>query len=66
MQNTKIFTTAFASVYPHYIQKAEKKDAPNQRFTKLSAGLPAMMNRACNNNWNIEMILKLFSTRLLT
>ncbi|MDN3691270.1 DUF2200 domain-containing protein [Chryseobacterium tructae] len=26
MQNTKIFTTAFASVYPHYIQKAEKKE----------------------------------------
>ncbi|MBO9692172.1 DUF2200 domain-containing protein [Chryseobacterium sp.] len=25
MQNTKIFTTAFASVYPHYVQKAEKK-----------------------------------------
>lgn len=25
MQNTKIFTTAFASVYLHYIQKAEKK-----------------------------------------
>lgn len=25
MQNTKIYTTAFASVYPHYIQKAEKK-----------------------------------------
>ncbi|MDQ0067877.1 DUF2200 domain-containing protein [Chryseobacterium lathyri] len=25
MQNTRIYTTAFASVYPHYIQKAEKK-----------------------------------------
>lgn len=25
MQNTRIFTTAVASVYPHYIQKAEKK-----------------------------------------
>ncbi len=25
MKNTKIFTTAFASVYPHYVQKAEKK-----------------------------------------
>lgn len=25
MQNTRIFTTAFASVYPHYIQKVEKK-----------------------------------------
>jgi len=26
MQNTRIYTTAFASVYPHYIQKAEKKE----------------------------------------
>jgi len=25
MQNTRIFTTAFSSVYPHYITKAEKK-----------------------------------------
>lgn len=25
MQNTRIYTMAFASVYPHYIQKAEKK-----------------------------------------
>ncbi|GEN68029.1 MULTISPECIES: DUF2200 domain-containing protein [Chryseobacterium] len=25
MQNTRIFTTSVASVYPHYIQKAKKK-----------------------------------------
>ena len=25
MENHKIFTTSFASVYPHYINKAEKK-----------------------------------------
>ena len=25
MNNTRIFKTTFASVYPHYIQKAEKK-----------------------------------------
>lgn len=25
MTNTRIYKTAFASVYPHYIQKAEKK-----------------------------------------
>lgn len=25
MENTRIFKMAFASVYPHYIQKAEKK-----------------------------------------
>ncbi len=26
MNNTRIFKTSFASVYPHYIQKAEKKE----------------------------------------
>ena len=26
MDNSRIFKMAFASVYPHYIQKAEKKD----------------------------------------
>lgn len=25
MNNTRIFKTSFASVYPHYVQKAEKK-----------------------------------------
>ncbi|HEY8955108.1 DUF2200 family protein, partial [Chitinophaga sp.] len=25
MNNTRIFKTSFASVYPHYIEKAEKK-----------------------------------------
>ena len=25
MEKHRIFTTAFASVYPHYLQKAEKK-----------------------------------------
>ena len=25
MKNTRIFQTSFASVYPHYVQKAEKK-----------------------------------------
>lgn len=25
MQNTRIYAMAFASVYPHYVQKAEKK-----------------------------------------
>lgn len=25
MKNHRIFTTSFASVYPHYVQKAEKK-----------------------------------------
>lgn len=35
MQNTKIFTTAFASVYPHYIQKAEKKERTKQEVDEI-------------------------------
>jgi hypothetical protein len=30
MDNTRIFKTAFASVYPHYIAKAEKKGRTRQ------------------------------------
>lgn len=35
MQNTKIFTTAFASVYPHYIQKAEKKGRSREEVHEI-------------------------------
>ncbi len=35
MQNTKIFTTAFASVYPHYVQKAEKKGRTQSEVNKI-------------------------------
>lgn len=35
MQNKKIFTTAFASVYPHYVQKAEKKERTKQEVDQI-------------------------------
>ncbi|HCN47761.1 MAG TPA: DUF2200 domain-containing protein [Chryseobacterium sp.] len=35
MQNTKIFTTAFASVYPHYVQKAEKKGPTQSEVNEI-------------------------------
>ncbi|ROI01207.1 MULTISPECIES: DUF2200 domain-containing protein [unclassified Chryseobacterium] len=35
MQNTRIFTTAFASVYPHYIQKAEKKGRTKEEVHEI-------------------------------
>ncbi|MFP8893171.1 MULTISPECIES: DUF2200 domain-containing protein [Chryseobacterium] len=35
MQNTKIFTTAFASVYPHYLQKAEKKGRSREEVHEI-------------------------------
>ncbi|NIF03952.1 DUF2200 domain-containing protein [Chryseobacterium sp. Tr-659] len=35
MENTRIFTTAFASVYPHYIQKAEKKGRTREEVHEI-------------------------------
>lgn len=35
MQNTKIFATAFASVYPHYVQKAEKKGRTQSEVNEI-------------------------------
>ena len=35
MNNTKIFKTAFASVYPYYIQKAEKKGRTKQEVDAI-------------------------------
>ncbi|QIY92309.1 DUF2200 domain-containing protein [Chryseobacterium gallinarum] len=39
MQNTKIYTTAFASVYPHYIQKAEKKGRTKKEVHEIISWL---------------------------
>ncbi|MCY0978888.1 DUF2200 domain-containing protein [Chryseobacterium wangxinyae] len=35
MQNTRIFTTSFASVYPHYIAKAEKKGRTREELHQI-------------------------------
>lgn len=35
MKNTKIFTTAFSSVYPHYVQKAEKKGRTKSEVNEI-------------------------------
>lgn len=35
MNNTRIFKTSFASVYPHYIQKAEKKGRTKEEVDEI-------------------------------
>jgi hypothetical protein len=35
MNNTRIFKTSFASVYPHYIQKAEKKGRTSEEVNEI-------------------------------
>jgi hypothetical protein len=35
MNNTRIFKTSFASVYPHYIQKADKKGRTKEEVDEI-------------------------------
>jgi hypothetical protein len=46
MDNTRVFRMAFASVYPHYITKAEKRVARRRRYMPSSTGSRATMNRS--------------------
>ena len=39
MQNTRIFKMAFASVYPHYIAKAEKKGRTKEEVDTIISWL---------------------------
>jgi hypothetical protein len=38
MAKHRIYTTSFASVYPHYVAKAEKKGRTKRRSTRSSGG----------------------------
>ena len=38
MDNQRVYKMSFASVYPLYVQKAEKKVAPGTRWIPSSAG----------------------------
>ncbi|MBA3680240.1 MAG: DUF2200 family protein [Bacteroidetes bacterium] len=35
MEKHRVFTTSFASVYPHYVTKAKKKAVQKQKQMKL-------------------------------
>jgi len=38
MTKHKVYTMSVASVYPHYVTKAEKKDVRKQKSMKFSVG----------------------------
>ncbi len=46
MNNTRIFKTAVASVYPHYIQKAEKKGRTKEEVDEIMCWLTGYSNKA--------------------
>jgi hypothetical protein len=49
MDNTRVFRMAFASVYPHYIAKAEKKGRTKEEVMPSSTGSRVTMNRRCKS-----------------
>jgi hypothetical protein len=51
-QDEKIANMTFASVYPHYINKVEKKAALKQNFMKLLNGFVLLMKKNSLNSLN--------------
>ena len=49
MDNTKVFRMAFASVYPHYITKAEKKGRTKEEVHAIIHWLTGYDDRGCNS-----------------
>ena len=58
MNNTRIFKTSFASVYPHYIQKAEKngrtKDEVNEILFWLTGYNKQSLQKTIDNKIDFE------------
>jgi hypothetical protein len=46
MEKHRIFTTAFASVYPHYVQKAEKKGRTKEEVDEVICWLTGYTPKA--------------------
>ncbi len=58
METHRIFKTAFASVYPHYVQKAEKKGRTKQELDEILCWLtgytPAALAKQIEKKKDIE------------
>lgn len=49
MKTHRIFTTSFASVYPHYINKAEKKGRTKEEVDQIISWLTGYDQKALDN-----------------
>lgn len=60
MQNTRIFTTAFASIYPHYIQKAERKGRTKSEVHEIIFWLTGYNEKELQEILDLKTDLKTF------
>ncbi|WP_312994339.1 DUF2200 domain-containing protein [Chryseobacterium flavum] len=62
MQNTRVFKMSFAGVYPHYIQKAEKKGRTKEEVDKIIFWLTGYdekdLQEILNNKTDFETFFK--------
>ena len=63
MDNTRIFKMPFASVYPYYIQKAEKKGRTKAEVDAIIFWLTGYNKETLKQHLDKKTDLKLFSIR---
>jgi hypothetical protein len=61
--NSRVYRMTFASVYPMYIQKAEKKGRTKAEVDSIIFWLQATINKRCKSKSTTKVILKPFSRR---
>ena len=60
MEKHRIFSTAFASVYPHYVQKAEKKGRTKYEVDEIICCLTGYDQKALQQQINIKTDFETF------
>jgi hypothetical protein len=60
MNNTRIFNTSFASVYPHYINKAEKKGRTKAEVDEIIFWLTGYTEKELQSILNNKITFEIF------
>jgi hypothetical protein len=60
MEKHRIFTTSFASVYPHYVQKAEKKGRTKEEVDQIICWLTGYTQKALQKQIDMKTDFETF------
>ncbi len=60
MENTRVFKMSFASVYPHYIQKAEKKGRTKDEVDTIICWLTGYSQKSLQQQINLKADFETF------
>lgn len=60
MQNTRVFKMSFASVYPHYVRKAEKKGRTREELDQIICWLTGYDQQALQKQMDLKVDFETF------